>query len=264
MRNLFKHEAFKLFRSKALWISLVVAVVMQLVFVGLMQLVSSIEIPMGDDAVFSIPGMTGISGIQYAASDLLLILAAVLIAGIICIEYQKGVMRNLVMSGVSRWKIFLTKFIMSLAVTFAMFFVMAFITSALFTAFNGFGKFDWNVDTWIILNTLIQITSVVALTVLVAELTRSIGATIGISIGLYFVSSIIMSIGMFVPDTTLASVLEFIGDMYPGLGMVAFANPMAASAFTMARFIRLTIIAVCSIAVYFTAALLLFKKRDLK
>lgn len=262
MKNLFRHEIFKLLKSKSFWVVLIVAASVSLFIAIIMQSVGGTTVELGDGETTTMAFTKGAEGLMFAASDasVMIVFISILVSGIFCSEYQKGIIRNLVTSGAPRWKIYITKLILCTVASLILLVVMTVIFTGFCTVFNGFGSVNFGKLMLSLLTIVIHVVAISALIVFIADLTKSTGATIGISIGIYLLFTIIIQIVGISATGTWLKVVEFFSDIHPGKGMEVATN----LDISIARYIRLIIMAICSTAVFTFGGMFLFKKRDLK
>ena len=261
MIRLLKHEVFKLRKSKVLWIVLLLGVALGLLFGIIMQAVGGTSVDMGPGMeAMVIPKATGAYGMQLAASDLLVILASVLIAAIVCAEYQRNTIRNIAACGVPRWQIYTVKLIVCAAATLALFFVILGTLTGFLSVLNGFGDVGFGKYTLTLLNVVLQVVALSVVTTFIADLTRSTGATIGISIGMVSVFMGLVTIVSMAVSGTLLTAVEFIGELYPGYGMYKAAE----FDLSAGKALRLLAMGICSTVIFTFGGIFLFTKRDLK
>lgn len=258
MSKLFKHEFFKLFRNRTVHIVFLITVVLSAGIALLMVFMPE-----------SISG--GVSGSEtlsmaVGGNDVWLIMCAVIVSSIVVAEYHRGIIRNMVMSGHSRCKIYLAKYIVSLVTAIALFTTVVLVTLPILSIANGWGD-AVSVGTFLLmyLHILLQYAAVIAIILLIADLTRSTGAALGANIGLILVFTIIGSLGITVEvdgEVVMAGnrVLEFIGDLYVGVLSTRAATPDL----TTAKIIQYILTAIGTLAIALFGGMFLFKKRDLK
>jgi ABC-type transport system involved in multi-copper enzyme maturation permease subunit len=190
---------------------------------------------------------------------------ALIVTGIIIPDYRAGIVRNMVMSGQPRFKIYMAKFIICTIVSLILFTLCASVFVAVISAIFGFNNdsslFVFGL-TW--LHVLFQYTAFVAFVVLVADLTRSTAASISVSLGLTFVFNVIAEQAYtFCFETNewmVNAALQFIGDLYVGNLVAMVANFEPARLDTVRYLATATVYLIVSLG----AGLFLFKKRDIK
>jgi len=259
MISLLRHEFFKLFRNRAVQIVFIIAVLLSIGMTILMLFIP-------EELLGGALSGSGSIGIAAEGSEVWLILCAVIVSSIVVTEYNRGQIRNMVMSGHSRIKIFFAKYIVCLVSAVALFTVIVLVGLPITTIANGWGD-DATVLQFIgmFFHVLLQYAAVTALILFIADLTRSTGAALGANIGLILIFIIIGSLGVRVEidgEVIVAGnrVLEFIGDLYVGVLAMRVATPDL----TAIKIIQYIATAVVTTAIALIGGAFLFKRRDLK
>jgi len=204
--NLFMADARRIKKSKALLIILCVALGYSLLYISLMKLAdyltSLIE--------FAVPQMDFgkmALGVVLGANTFVFI-AAIGIGIFSGSEFAYNTVRNRIISGNSRTKIWFSQFLMNLAIFFAMYFAVAVFSTALCALmFGGFADFGGTMARLAL--SLPLYVCMVAIITLVITGTKSL--TLGLVINLLvlmLVPQILGMILMFIPNQTWVAVLE--------------------------------------------------------
>lgn len=259
MKDLLKHELFKLKRNKAFYIVLAITL-----FIGFMvaNVVARAYQFAGSGAAVSASRSLIIVA---TCNEILFTLCAVMVASLIVTEFQRGVIRNMVMSGHSRFKIYLTKYIATLlAGTILLVTIVILSIVATFFA-NGWGPLSFGKFILMFLHMWLQYAAVISITLFFATITRSTAATICINIGLLLLFSFIGSLALTSTATDasaqrVAKVVEFIGDLYPGI----LAQKATIISLTTQKVVQYVCTAVLLILASFVGGAILFERSDIK
>lgn len=258
MKNLLYHEFFKLKKNKTAYIVFLLSIAFSI-------FVAVIAIVMPEEIGGTITGSDGLS-MAVDGNQLWFIMCAILVSSFVVTEYQRGIIRNTVMCGHQRYKIYLTKYIISLITAIVLFTTIVIINVIVASTANGWGDIGIGKFILMYLHVLLQYAAVIAVILLIADLTRSTGAALGANIGLIMLFSIIGSLGIKVigPDGEVLTkgnkILEFIGDLYVGILSTRAATPDL----TTIKIIQYICTAVCTFVAAFMGGVYLFNKRDLK
>jgi len=255
--NLLGHEFFKLKKNRTVHIVFVLTVVIS---IALALLLIFMPEELGGN-------MKGSDSLAVAAEGVQIwfIMIAVIVSSIVVAEYGKGQIRNMVMSGHSRCKIFFIKYIVSLVAALVLFTTTVVISGGVVTIINGWGSIGFGEFIGMYSHMLLQIAAVTAIIVLIADLTRSTGAALGANIALVLIFTLISSFGIRVEiDGEVIikgnKILEFIGDMYVGVLAIRAATP----GLSTVKIMRYICTAVVTLVVALFGGAFLFTKRDLK
>lgn len=257
MKNLLAHELFKLKKNKTMYIVFFLAFAFSLILAVL-----TIAVP--EEIGGKITGSEGLS-LAVGGNQLWFIMCAVIISSIVVTEYQRGIIRNTVMSGNQRYKIYLTKYIVSIVSAIVMFTMVVIVSTVAASIANGWGDITVGKFILMYLHVLLQYAAVIAVILLIADLTRSPGAALGTNIALILVFSLIGEFGIRIEVngeviTKGNKVLEFIGDLYVGI----LSQRAAMANLTTAKIIQYICTAICTLIAAFMGGVFLFNKRDLK
>jgi ABC-type transport system involved in multi-copper enzyme maturation permease subunit len=196
MGNLFRHEFYKLWKNKTLWVTLGVGVAIVVLFSGI-QLYSEwwaenygdffTSISDGQGGTIDIPiepreRTTAVSALLSAAGmcQVWAILAMVVICSFVVTEYNRGNIRNLAMSGNARWKIYSVKLTLAVLTTVAFFAIFAILHMIIFWAWGGWGSVGAGELALVALILFLQTIAIAAFVLFFADLTQSSGAVFGV------------------------------------------------------------------------------------
>jgi len=256
MINLLKCEFYKLSRNFALRV------------VGIITVLFSVL----SAALFIFSGNTaGITAI--AASDAMslirfdnqvwLILITVLVCSIIVTEHQRGIIRNLVISGKSRVEVYISKLIVCVLLSFAIIAVSQLLYLTLLGINSGWGSHSLGEYIGHLGLVLIQVAAFTALVLFISSLTYSTGATIGISIALLFVFSLFAALSQMFAlfgNQSTADIFEFISRLYVGNLFPQVAIYGTASNILLQH----SVVGLITFFAFGGGGLYLFNKRDMK
>jgi len=260
MNRLLKHEFFKLFRSKGVLVAVGISF---LLTIALTALFNVLGVGFG-----SFETNFGISN-AYLSSTWSMF-AIVIIISIVVSDHSRGIVRNMVLAGYSRYKVYLSKYIVCIVLAI----VMALFSTLVFTFFAdssmSFGiGFEPIKLFYGVLLTLLQTIAYVTIAFFIAYMTRNIGASIGIILGLSAVFGVLQMVATIPTLTDTASkVIQFIGELYAGTllqkmtNIVVMVDSEALAATSEA--IKYILICIITIALFLIAGILKFKKTNLK
>ncbi len=182
MRNLLKEEGYKSVRGVTIYICIAASIVLFL----LNWLISI-------DASHSWQEL-GINMTQYAnMNDFIMVFCLVYVCG----EFARGTMKNYTAVGISKGKIFLSKFI-KVGVSMLILFVLNMLLSLLTFDYNSGGiGFESGLFLYMTFYNLLIILQVICVGVSLAFLIRSIGGYIGITLGIEFLYTILAGVAIF-------------------------------------------------------------------
>ncbi|MDE6608204.1 MAG: ABC transporter permease [Lachnospiraceae bacterium] len=209
MFNLLKGEFYKLFKSKALYVSCLVAVISVIFVYGMLIVASKIQSgeidngsagvyvtgeEMGESGVSIMEEMTILDVLQQLFGNFGTFFIAVLVPILVVGEYTSGAIKNVVGKGYARWKIFASKYISSVIASILLMLLMVIVT-VLCGYFVGKGQ-EINATFFLELFCFagIQLCIGAALSgvvITIGELSRSLGVGIAISFGSVVFSTLI-------------------------------------------------------------------------
>jgi len=213
MANILKAEFFKLRKNKAIWISLGIIVGVTMLYAALMllfggfldMLVEGMSAELNAElsrATGGIIPMFNATGALMMFGSMTFMVSAVLVSLIAGRFYAgengSGVLRNSLMAGQSRTMVYTAKFIMTMIVASAAYFVPIIIGMAVLGIAGGFGGANAGVFLGYMALQWLLFMSVGGLIFLLSVATRSVGGSLGITFGVcYFfvVLSMMASIG---------------------------------------------------------------------
>lgn len=192
-------------------------------------------------------------------SGVIEILVGILVAALIAKEYSQGTIKNFLAYGKKREEFYLSKFIVMVIAIAIILLVMTVLPTIIVTIMNGWGQsFEVSQIMGLIKTfaaAVIASSSVIALTMLIATLVKSNGATIGITVGLF--------IG-------LPTIGGFLYGIYPWFDRVyevlPFYNLALATSVKAGNgdLIRSGIIAIVTIVIALYGGIRIFKSQDIK
>jgi len=193
MANILKSEFFKLRKNKAVWICLAVLVA----YTVLNAVVALLASRFIDDATMIMFGdllaaPDAATALATVGSDFTWIILVGIVAGrFYAGENSSGVLRNSLMAGESRTVVYSAKFIMTMVVTAAAYLVPITICAMLFGISGGFGDAVPGVFFGYMALQFLLFLSIGALVFLLSVATRSVGVSLGLTIGLCFFFAIL-------------------------------------------------------------------------
>ncbi|MCL2796742.1 MAG: ABC transporter permease [Firmicutes bacterium] len=203
MLNILKSEFFKLRKNKTTWICLAVLVGYTL-FDASIALLASRFMSLEDFGGFDLSSMDGFIPAPVASGALTLFGSDTFIAAAILVsivagrfyagENNSGVLRNSLMAGQSRTVVYSAKFIMTLAVSAVAYLIPVLVCMAMYGISGGFGDVAPGVFFGYMALQLLLFLSIGALVFLLSIATRSVGGSLGITIGACFFFIILSSL----------------------------------------------------------------------
>jgi len=270
MKNILKAELFKLRKSKGALICTIILfgymLLMALIFLGVRSVLMGFGGAGG--AVMGITGYTASSALGFFANDLqiVLILVCVVVCGFYAGEYTNGLIRNSLTVGVSRTRVFFSKFIMAMAVAAAAYCAVTFIYMGVYGIVGGWGDVAfWKFLCFWALN-LLQFTATVSLVFFFSVLTKSTGATIGITIGLTFFFSILSFIALIGQafDNAFLNFLSELSMLFSGAQVSVVANMTASNDVEVWRVIESVLVGLVTFGACTAGGWALFQRQDQK
>lgn len=282
MARLFKAFLFRLRRDLTfritLFIGIGMAIFMTLLYLGLQFLLDT-----GDD-VHLLTGESMLISSLSPAQNFGIAIPVNLISFTI-IEFTHGTIRNKIIAGNSKGKIYASLFLSGLIFSLALIIVYASLCTLLGTIFGGFhtngtstvitsfgasltGQYIWRV----VVVAILSYVSITSLSVFMATLVRNIGGTIPIVIILilacYFLGTIMSSIAMFSDSMkTAVTIIKYIDPLY-GLSEQYIEINQETGEMKQYMpddtFISAIINNLAYAALFFVAGLFIFKRRDVK
>lgn len=263
MKNILKAEFFKLKKSKAMLICAIIFGAYILFISGVFLLISVLAGEGGLTADFSLYLFSS----MFPAFS---ILTTIVICGFYSGEYGQGVIRNSLCSGVSRSRVYLAKFIMSMIITAFVYIVATLAFMALLGLLGGWGAAKAGVFTGFWFLGLLLYLSTGALTFMFSILTKNTGATIGISIGIAVFANLFTTISTLViafsvvgggnDGITLGKVLNEIALVLPS-SQLAYVGQMALKGW---RVVEAAGVGAAALAGAYFCGLAVFKNEDQK
>jgi|GEM_PF-6114031 len=250
MKNILCHEFFKLRRNKALWICSAIAFLIVVLFAGL-----GASIP--DEGDYKPQGNYGLIDAAKNVQTWSLLLAVV-VCSIIVNEYGRGIMRNILMCGQPRYKVYFSKLIICTLVALFIFTIFYGTDTLMLTLINGFGSVNIGRYLLILLVVFLHVIAIAAVIMFFADLTQNTGATIGITIGLTIVFILLSAFGG--EYSLVSKSLTQIGQLYVGNTINMVANYELGTA----KMVRYAVTAIVTTILFTAAGLFLFKKREFK
>ncbi len=266
MFNLFKAFLFKIRKDLTfritMFIGLGLAVIMSLIYLGIDNLSGSKELCTGQNMLISSLSPAQNFGIAIPVN----------LISFTVLEFTQGTIRNKIIAGNSKLKIYVSLFFSGLVFTLVILFAYAGISFGLGSLFGGFdpngmvlpgllpGLSSPEYILKTILLTVIVYTTITSITIFFATTFRSIGPCIPVVIIFimiaYFSSFIITNVN---PDAE--QIIRYINPLH---ALVAISNEGGALSYPDDRFITGIIVNVVYIAIFFTGGLVLFRTRDVK
>ncbi len=227
MLNLYKSDLLRIIKDKLFTVVLIIAGVFALfnpiLYYAIFKLLGT------DDTVsLEILGMLNINAkglffTSFIPGDNLGLIAPILISVAMCKEFSQGTIRNKIIAGHSRTKLFFSSYFSATTVTCALMLAHALLTlfiSLIFLDYQN-GAFSWNDFGFLMLSILFEIIlylAISAIMCLVVVITQNIGLCIvgylAVSFISTFVGSIIQSAYMFTtPEDKTYGVLKFFNNI---------------------------------------------------
>ncbi|MCL2599093.1 MAG: ABC transporter permease [Firmicutes bacterium] len=207
MGKLLRHEFYKFFTSKASYIIFGIPIVMMIAL-------AAIGVPFrGQEMMVMFFG---------AMSGFWSLFLVIFISQNVSTDYGKGIVRNMIMSGHTRNKVYFAKLILcvvvSVVVVVLMSLIVAFCNRVGIVQGLGFESFLIEQDKfWVFMGLiLLSIVAFVVFIFAMANLTKSIGATIGIAIGASILFPLLPVFGSLANSNTVIQILDFVSKLYVG------------------------------------------------
>lgn len=272
MINILKAEFFKLRKSKALLICLIVLAGYIALEMGIMTSLSALlrNTVEGAEEILDMYGLTASSALRYFANDFLIltIIATIIICGFYSGEHRYGLIKNSLCVGVSRNKVYFAKFLMTMIVSAAFYCIATFIYMAVLGIIGGWGSVSAATFMGFWFLELLLFLSLGALVFMFSMLTKSTGATIGITLGLVFLFNILSVFGVYasvVPglqtgNNLLSDILNEISMLFSA-GQIIIAASMDLTGW---RLVEAVLVGVVTLIGAGAAGLAVFRKQDQK
>lgn len=279
MGRLLKAFVFKIRKDITFRITLIIgaaiAVFMAVLYFALDRITSASDIP--DSKFLTGPNMliNSMSPIQNFG-----IAIPVNLISFTCLEFTQGTIRNKIIAGNSKFKIYASLFVSGLIFAFSLLFVYLGVCTALGSIFGGFnlekptiaGTAAGYASVGFILKMLlicvVTYISVVSFAIFIATAMRSIGPSIPIvMVTLMFAGlfvTIVSSMKEFYNMSTLLQVLKFVDPLYGLVGGPELNKDTLKIFIANDTLIASVINNLAFAAIFFAAGSLLFKKRDVK
>lgn len=239
MKNLLKHDFYRIFHSKLALISIILAsafaLVVPLVFFGLDALVK-LDMGVTSSADTNLFGPQLLFGLSYSLGSNIGIVIPIFGAIFIINDIRQGSTRNKIIRGYKKIEIFSSQSIVTICYVLTLITVYAVLTFLFSCLFFGFPDFT-NVSTLgffgqVFLMGTIEFIFASSLVIFGAYVTKNVGITILISIAFAFIVSLLASL---LPSLPNADKYKILFDFIPtygsselsGLGQIASINPDA-------------------------------------
>lgn len=255
-----RHEIYKLVKSKAFWIVVALTFIFPIAMSFLM-----VSVVGGDGKVQGMPvDLNASTALLDACANAQIwsILAMVVISSLVVGDYNNGIVRNMVMSGMPRWKVWFVKLGLSVILTVVAFGIFVLVESIIMGAWYGrgsvaVGRYFGTLCVAALLS--IALSSVI---LFLADLTRNTGATLGITILLFIAFSIFTMCVHMIPasNEALRKTFEIIGELFVGNVL----SSAASFTWTAAKMWQYVATSVATFAVCTGLGFWLFCRRDLK
>lgn len=275
MINILKAEFFKLRKNRAALICGIIGLCYMALSILLFMLMRNTFNNIGVDGeiagAIGIPEFTASSALYFFANDLqiFLILAVIVFCSFYAGDYKRGLVRNSLTAGQSREKVYFAKLIMVCFVSVLIFCAVTFVYMAVYGIAGGWGGVSVGkfIGFWFL--ELLLFLATAALVFMVSVLTKSTGATIGITIGLTFLFSILGQFGALTSimggageaaNGTFFKVMSEISQLFSG-AQISLASDMSLTGWRLAESIivgAVTFILASGIGVF------VFKRQDQK
>jgi len=257
MKHLLTHELYRLKTNKLMYTVLASVIVVGAFWAEIVIAFAHEDFtPSGSNSLRLVAHM----------SRAIFVIMAIAISSLAVKDYQKGVIRNIVISGHSRIKIYLSKYIVALLVTFIIFTLTVIICLMATMRTHGWGNGNVGIFILMYLQMFLQYAAVTAIMLFIADLIRNstgaIGANIALMLILIFISSIVFVKTGADGETinTTNGFIDFIGNMYAG----TLAGRVAIRGLSIWKILQYLGTAIATIAVTLLGGVYLFNKRDLK
>lgn len=257
MKNLLRHELFKLKKSKVIYIVLAIAVIVSYVWAEIVVAFAAEDY-----------AATGSESLRIVANmaQFMFIMLSVIISSIVVADYEKGIKRNIVMSGHSRTKIYICKYIISFFAAILLFTTAVIVCLVVTLRYNGWGSISFCHFILMYLQMLLQYAAMVAIIFFISDVTRgsaaAIGANICLILFLFFMTNLVFtSVGADGETITSTSkFLDFVGDMYPGV----LSQRVTMPDLSVLKIVQYICTAIVTFTAVFIGGAYIFNKRDLK
>ena len=142
-KGIFKADLYRIFKSKLSFVSLILAVAfplfMSLMYYGIDLMMNALDDT--EDVMFSLFNVRTLIASAYSLSDNLGLIIPIFAAIFVSLDLTNGTMRNKIISGASRTKVYLSHLFASMLYN-----AIIITTYALFTILFGLIFFDWGVE----------------------------------------------------------------------------------------------------------------------
>ncbi len=200
MINILKAEFFKLKKNKSVLICAVIGIIYMVLSIALFLTLNStlggLDIPDKETVMSILPGCEGSNALLFFANDLMifLILISIVFCSFYAADHKPGLVKNSLTAGYGRLRVYFAKLFMVLFVSVLVYVTVTGVYIAAYSIAGGWGgagagefaKF-WGLG-------LLQFLATAALVFMFSVLTKSTGATVGITIGLSFLFSLLGSL----------------------------------------------------------------------
>jgi len=259
MINLLGHELFKLRKNRSLYIVLTLSLLLAFFMASMF-------------ASLADGGLTGNQALVLAgvATEVWIIMTAVVITSFVVAEYQKGQIRNLVMSGHSRISIYLAKYITALIVGLGLLTAVVLLITGVATYVNGWNNPEvlFELSFLGFLSMYLQLAvlyaAIIAVILFIADLTQSTAAAIGANIGLMLVFTLLASVGTYLAATGGATedphIFNRVSELYVGFLTTRIIDADLGTA----KMVQYMCTALITAILALVGGALLFRRRDLK
>lgn len=265
MTKLLRHEFYKLLRSTGVWITSCICII--------------IAIGMGIILRFVI-GQTGFlytsldvtfAFVASMFSQIWMLFIVIIIVSIVSADYQKGIIRNMVLSGHSRSKVYFSKYIVCMIYAFVLLLIC--VAASLFI---GSTQIEISVEpmnfVYSLLMFFFQAIAYSTTAFFIGYAVHSTGASIGIVIGLYMLFNILSGISAIpVLNETAQKTITFISELYTGnlvstasVGILGVNIMDMSGKLSDAKLIQYILTAAVTIVLLLTIGVMRFKKVNLK
>jgi len=193
MINLLRSDFFKLFKSKALYICTLIAILLTAGTIFIVDWASHMVIKAQESGDVVVEGMTlykdGLNcGLNVFSDGSVHLFMAIFIAIFVTAEFAHGTMKNIVSKGFKRYQVYLSKVITMTAATFLMLFVVSIFTTISGTVVTGtFGEVTGELIGQMLRMIGVELllhTALTAVFVMVAMVVKNNGGVIAINIGI--------------------------------------------------------------------------------
>ena len=292
MKRLLKSFFFKLSRDLTFRIVLIIGAGLAFFMTGLYLLIDLGIEGLTEGEVESMKFLTGPNMLLTSfnpTSNFGLAIPVCLIT-FICLEFSQGAIRNKIIAGHSKFKIYLSLMISGLVLAFALLLIYCGLCTLLGTIFGGFnldnpviiitlsiaGAYAEPLYIWqMVITAIVVYICIVSYTIFFAALFRSVGPCIPVVIlvliMLSFGGSIISMIGEVLEDDTLVNVVKFTNPLYViSGGGTEMTNVVTNDSFKQyisletSSFVGTIVCNLVYAGLFFTGGALIFMKRDVK